>query len=143
MPAESARVVALRDRLHQGLAERVDHIKLNGHPTERLPNTVNLSFAFVEGESLMLKMKDVAVSSGSACGSASLEPSFVLRALGVPDELAHGSIRFSLGRFTTEEQIDFAIELVTKAVGELRELSPLYEMVQEGMDPATFKWTPR
>ena len=138
MPAESARVVALRDRLHHGLAERVDHIKLNGHPTERLPNTVNLSFAFVEGEALMLKMKDLAVSSGSACGSASLEPSFVLRALGVPDELAHGSIRFSLGRFTTAEQIDFAIEQVAKAVGELRELSPLYEMVQEGMDPATF-----
>jgi len=142
MPAEGPRTQALRDRLHEAVVAKVDHVKLNGHPTERLPNTANLSFAYVEGESLMMKMKDLAVSSGSACGSASLEPSFVLRALDVPDEIAHGSIRFSLGRFTTEGQIDYAIAHVIKAVEELRELSPLYEMVQEGVDPAKVKWNP-
>ncbi len=127
MADEAPRLIALRDRLHQGILARLDHVTLNGHPTERLPGTVNLSFAYVEGEALMMKMKDVAVSSGSACTSASLEPSFVLRAIGVSDALAHSSIRFSLGRFTTVEQIDYTIEQVARGVTELRQLSPLYE----------------
>ena len=131
MAAEARRLTALRDRLHQGITGRLDQVKLNGHPTARLPNTLNLSFAYIEGESLMMKMKDVAVSSASACTSASLEPSFVLRAMGLPDELAHGSIRFSLGRFTTAEEIDFAVEQVAAAATELRELSPLYELAGE------------
>ena len=131
MPAEAPRLTALRDRLHQGITARLDHVKLNGHPTRRLPNTLNLSFEYVEGESLMMKMKDVAVSSASACTSASLEPSFVLRALGVPDELAHGSIRFSLGRTTTQEEIDYAVVRVVESAKEVREMSPLYELAQE------------
>ena len=140
MGAEAGRLTALRDRLHQGIARALDHVKLNGHPARRLPNTVNLSFGYVEGESLMMKMSSVAVSSGSACTSASLEPSFVLKALGVPDELAHGSVRFSLGRFNTAEEIDEVVRRVVAAVGELRELSPLYEMVREGVDPAKIEW---
>jgi len=131
MAEEDARLTALRDRLHQGITARLDHVTLNGHPTQRLPGTVNLSFAYVEGESLMMKMKDVAVSSGSACTSASLEPSFVLRGIGVGDELAHSSIRFSLGRFTTAEEIDYVIDKVVAGVNELRQLSPLYEMARE------------
>ena len=118
----------------------LDYVKLNGHPTQRLPNTVNLSFGFVEGEALMMKMKDVAVSSGSACTSASLEPSHVLKAMDVPEDMAHGSIRFSVGRFNTQEEVDYAIEQVVKAVKELRELSPLYEMAQEGVDISKLKW---
>ena len=140
MTAEGARLTALRDRLHQGIVAGLDHLKLNGHPTERLPNTLNLSFAYVEGEALMMKMKDIAVSSGSACTSASLEPSHVLRAMGVGDDLAHSSIRFSLGRFNTEEEMDFAAGQVVKAVKELRQLSPLYEMAQEGVDLKDVKW---
>ncbi|HDZ20718.1 hypothetical protein LCGC14_0339930 [marine sediment metagenome] len=141
MPTEAPRIQALRDRLHQGIEGQLKYVKLNGHPTERLPNTLNLSFAYVEGESLMLKMPRVAVSTASACTSESLEPSFVLRAIGVPDDLAHGSIRFSLGRTTTDDQIDVVIEQVLQAVNDLREMSPLYEMVEEGIDPATVKWT--
>lgn len=141
MADDAAKLIALRDRLHDGFTSRLDYVEFNGHPTERLPNTVNLSFAYVEGESLMLKAKDIAVSSASACTSASLEPSFVLKAIGVPDELAHGSIRFSLGRFTTEEEIDHAIEQVAVAVEELRELSPLYEMVKEGIDLSEVQWS--
>ncbi len=141
MADDAVRLTALRDRLHEGLTSRLDYVEFNGHPTERLPNTVNLSFAYVEGESLMLKATGVAVSSASACTSASLEPSFVLKAIGVPDELAHGSIRFSLGRFTTEEEVDYAIEQVAKAVQELRELSPLYEMVKEGIDLSEVQWS--
>ena len=140
MPQEARRLTALRDRLHQGITAGLDHVKLNGHPTKRLPNTVNLSFEFVEGESLMMKMSDVAVSSGSACTSASLEPSYVLKALGVGDDLAHGSVRFSLGRFNTEEEIDYVIGRVVSAVKELRELSPLYEMAREGVDLKAVKW---
>ncbi|HUS47433.1 MAG TPA: IscS subfamily cysteine desulfurase [Phycisphaerae bacterium] len=139
MPGESKRLTALCDRLHKGITDKLDHVTLNGHPTERLPNTLNLSFAYVEGESLMMKMNDVAVSSGSACTSASLEPSFVLRAIGVPDELAHSSIRFSLGRFNTREEIDYVIERVARAVRDLRELSPLYELAQEGGNPGPAK----
>ncbi len=131
MPAEAPRLQGLRDRLERSITAALDAVKLNGHPTRRLPNTLNLSFAYVEGESLMMKMTDVAVSSGSACTSASLEPSYVLRALGVGDELAHGSIRFSLGRFNTAEEIDYVARRVVESVNELRELSPLYEMARE------------
>jgi cysteine desulfurase len=135
MAEEARRLTALRDRLHQGILARLDYVTLNGHPTERLPGTVNLSFAYVEGEALMMKMKDVAVSSGSACTSASLEPSFVLRGIGVSDALAHSSIRFSLGRFNTAEQIDYAIAQVVRGVNELRQLSPLYEPAAGGAPP--------
>jgi cysteine desulfurase len=140
MTEESGRISALRDRLHAGITAKTDHVRLNGHPTRRLPNTLNLSFAYVEGESLMMKFKDLAVSSGSACTSASLEPSYVLRALGVPDDLAHSSIRFSLGRFNTAEEIDLAIERVNAAVAELRQLSPLYELAQEGVSLKDVQW---
>jgi len=131
MPAEAQRLTALRDRLHEGIAGGLQFVTLNGHPTERLGGTVNLSFAYVEGEALMMKIKDIAVSSGSACTSASLEPSYVLRAMGVSDELAHSSIRFSLGRSTTQEEVDYAVGQVIAAVKELRELSPLYELATE------------
>jgi len=140
MAAEAERLSALRDRLHRGIAEQLDFVTLNGHPVHRLPNTLNLSFAYVEGESLMMKMTGIAVSSGSACTSASLEPSFVLRALGVDDDLAHGSVRFSLGRFNTRQEIDFAVESVVAAVKALRELSPLYEMAREGVDLKQIQW---
>jgi len=141
MPTEAPRLAGLRDRLQSQIMDRLPYVRLNGHPTERLPNTANLSFAYVEGESLMRKMPAVAVSTASACTSESLEPSFVLRAIGVPDDLSHGSIRFSLGRWTTEEQIDATVEHVVRAVTELREMSPLYEMVQEGIDPNSVEWS--
>ena len=131
MAEESTRLIALRDRLTEGISAGLDYVQLNGHPIRRLPNTANLSFSYVEGESLMMKMKNVAVSSGSACTSASLEPSYVLRATGVSDELAHSSIRFSLGRDTTAEEIDYTIDSVVRSVKELRELSPLYELAIE------------
>ena len=137
---EGQTLTGLRDRLHQGIIAQLDHLKLNGHPTQRLPGTLNLSFAYVEGEALMMKMKDIAVSSGSACTSASLEPSHVLRAIGVGDDLAHSSIRFSLGRFNTPEEVDYAVAQVVRAVNELRELSPLYEMAKEGVDLSKVKW---
>jgi len=141
LEAESKRLTALRERLWNGLQAELDFIYLNGHPTQRLPNNLNVSFAHVEGEGLMMAMKDLAVSSGSACTSASLEPSYVLRALGVGDELAHTSIRYGLGRFTTEEEIDFAIEQSVSAVKKLREMSPLYEMAKEGIDLSTIQWS--
>ena len=119
---------------------RLEEVSLNGHPTERLPGNLNLSFAYVEGEGLMMGMKDVAVSSGSACTSASLEPSYVLKALGVGDDLAHSSIRFGLGRFTTEEEVDYVIDHVVQAVRKLREMSPLYEMAKEGVDLKSVQW---
>jgi cysteine desulfurase len=131
MTSEAKRLASLRDRLQEAIIGPLDHIKLNGHPTHRLPNTLNLSLAYVEGEGVMLRARDVAVSSGSACTSASLEPSYVLRAIGVPDALAHSSIRFSVGRFTTTEEVDYAAKAVVKAVKDLRELSPLYEMEME------------
>jgi len=137
MSDEAARLTALRDRLHNGISADLEFVTLNGHPTERLAGTANLSFAYVEGEALMMKMKDIAVSSGSACTSASLEPSYVLRSMGVSDELAHSSIRFSLGRSTTIEEVDYVIDQVVKAVTELRELSPLYELAMEKNDSAT------
>lgn len=140
LDAEAARLASLRDRLQQRIMDSLDHVALNGHPTERTPTNLNLSFAYVEGESLMLGCKGIALSSGSACTSASLEPSYVLRATGVGDDLAHSSIRFSVGRFTTEDEIDYVAERVVATVTKLREMSPLYEMVQEGIDPATVNW---
>ena len=139
MKEENARIQALRDRLLKGLSD-IPEIYINGDLNLRVPHNLNISFAYVEGESLMMAVKDIAVSSGSACTSASLEPSYVLRALGLSDELAHSSIRFSIGRFTTEEEIDFTIDLLHKQIGRLRELSPLWEMVQEGIDLNTVQW---
>ncbi len=130
----------LRNRLKDGLFKRLDEIYLNGHPTQRIPNNLNVSFLYVEGESLMMGFNDIAVSSGSACTSASLEPSYVLKALGLGDDLAHSSIRFSIGRFTTQEEIDYTIERVCVAVEKLREMSPLYEMAQEGIDLSKVQW---
>jgi cysteine desulfurase len=140
MPDESKRLLRLRERLRAGIMDRVPESYLNGHPTERLPGNANISFAYVEGEGLMMGIKDVAVSSGSACTSASLEPSYVLRALGVGDELAHSSIRFGLGRFSTEEEVDYVIDLVVREVNRLREMSPLYEMAQQGIDIKSIEW---
>ncbi len=133
-------VTGLRERLREGLFGRLGEIYLNGHPTQRIPNNLNISFLYVEGESLMMGFNDIAVSSGSACTSASLEPSYVLKALGLGDDLAHSSIRFSIGRFTTEEEIDYAVERVCSAVEKLREMSPLYEMAQEGIDLSKVQW---
>ena len=141
MPTESPRIAALRDRLEAGLFGALDHLHLNGSREHRVPGNLNVSFAFVEGEALMMALKDVAVSSGSACTSASLEPSYVLRAMGVGDDLAHTSIRFGLGRFNTAEEIDYVLDLVVKKVRALRELSPLYEMAVEGVDPSQLPWT--
>jgi cysteine desulfurase len=138
--ADVERTTKLRDRLEQSIRAELDQVKLNGHPSERLCNTLNLSFAFVEGESMMMKMKDVAVSSASACTSATLEPSHVLKAMDVPEELAHNSIRFSLGRFTTEQDVDHAARRVVAAVKELRELSPLYDMAKSGIDLGRVQW---
>ncbi|MDH5752741.1 MAG: IscS subfamily cysteine desulfurase [Deltaproteobacteria bacterium] len=138
---EQAHLIELRDRLHQGLARELEQVHLNGHPTERHPGNLNISFAYVEGESLLMGISDIAVSSGSACTSASLEPSYVLRALGVGDELAHSSIRFGIGRFTTIEEVDYTIRRVVEEVSRLRELSPLWEMAQEGIDLSTVKWS--
>jgi len=140
MPEEAKRLEGLRDRLYRGITEKLPEVYLNGDLTYRLPGNLNLSFAYVEGEGLMMGIKDLAVSSGSACTSASLEPSYVLRALGVNEELAHTSIRFGLGRFTTVDEIDMAVEQVVSAVNRLRELSPLWEMAQEGIDLKSIKW---
>lgn len=136
---ESQRIRALRDKLLAGLQD-MEEVYVNGDMSQRVPHNLNISFAYVEGESLIMAIKDVAVSSGSACTSASLEPSYVLRALGRNDELAHSSIRFTLGRFTTEADIDFTIRLLHEKIGKLRELSPLWEMVQEGVDLNTVQW---
>jgi len=140
MPEESTRLLNLRERLRQGIMGQLDHVEVNGHPSERLPGNMNLSFGFVEGEGLMMGIKDIAVSSGSACTSASLEPSYVLKALGADDERAHSSIRFGIGRFNTEEEIDFVIRDVVRAVNHLREMSPLYEMHRAGIDLKTVQW---
>ncbi len=139
MHEENKRITALRDRLLKGLSD-MPEIYVNGDLEHRVPHNLNLSFAYVEGESMIMAVKDIAVSSGSACTSASLEPSYVLRALGLTDELAHSSIRFSIGRFTTEEEIDYTVDLLHKQIGRLRELSPLWEMVQEGIDLNTVQW---
>ncbi len=142
MAAEAVRLGALRDRLHRGITARLTETYVNGSLEHRLPGNLNISFAFVEGESLLMALKDVAVSSGSACTSASLEPSYVLRALGVGDELAHTSIRFGLGRFNTEAEVDYVTELVATSVERLRALSPLWEMHQDGIDLNSIQWTP-
>ena len=130
----------LRDRLNDGLHKNLDEIYINGSMEHRLPHNLNISFAYVEGEAMLMGLKDVAVSSGSACTSASLEPSYVLRAIGVEEELAHTSIRFGLGRFNTEEEVDYVIKLVVDKVRKLRELSPLYEMAQQGIDLKSITW---
>ena len=137
--AESARVLKLRDKLLAGVRE-MEEIYINGDLDNRVPHNLNISFNFVEGESLIMAIKDVAVSSGSACTSASLEPSYVLRALGRDDELAHSSIRFSIGRFTTEADIDFLVSLLHEKIAKLRELSPLWEMHKDGVDLSTVEW---
>jgi len=139
MAVENERVRMLRDRLMKGLTD-IDATYVNGDVEQRVPHNLNISFAYVEGESLIMAIKDIAVSSGSACTSASLEPSYVLRALGRDDELAHSSIRFTIGRFTTEEEVDYTIELLHQKIGKLRELSPLWEMVQDGVDLNTVQW---
>nr|WP_221227696.1 IscS subfamily cysteine desulfurase [Rhodocyclus tenuis] len=139
MATENEHVRALRDRLLAGLAD-LPATYVNGDVEQRVPHNLNISFAYVEGESMLMAIKDLAVSSGSACTSASLEPSYVLRALGRDDELAHSSIRFTIGRFNTEEEIDFAVKLLHQKIGKLRELSPLWEMVQEGVDLSTVQW---
>jgi cysteine desulfurase len=140
MTDEAAHLVELRTRLQAGLFERLEDVYLNGHPTERLPGNLNLSFAYVEGESLLMGINDVAVSSGSACTSATLEPSYVIRALGIDEELAHSSIRFGIGRFNTAEEIDFVTERVAGEVKRLRNMSPLYEMAKEGIDLKSVNW---
>ncbi len=139
MVEENARIGRLRDKLLKGLQD-IEATYVNGDLEHRVPHNLNMSFAYVEGESMIMAIKDLAVSSGSACTSASLEPSYVLRALGRDDELAHSSIRFSIGRFTTEEEIDYAIKLLHQKIGKLRELSPLWEMVQDGVDLSTVQW---
>jgi len=141
MGQEWERVLALRESLHKQITSQIDMVYLNGHPEHRLAGNLNLSFAFVEGEGMMMALKNVAVSSGSACTSASLEPSYVLRALGVDEELAHTSIRFGLGRFTTQEEVDYVAKLVVEKVNVLRDMSPLYEMAKEGIDLKSIAWT--
>jgi cysteine desulfurase len=140
MPEEMPRLKNLRDKLKQAIEAELDEVYLNGHPTERLPNNLNISFAYVEGESLLMGLDDVAVSSGSACTSATLEPSYVLKALGVGEDLAHTSIRFGLGRFNTEEEVDYVAEKVISNVKRLRDMSPLYEMAKEGIDLKKVSW---
>lgn len=139
MADESVRIKSLRDRLYNGLKD-IEQVFVNGSMEHRVAGNLNISFAYVEGESLMMALKDLAVSSGSACTSASLEPSYVLRALGLNDELAHSSIRFSIGRFTTEEEIDYAIGLIRNSIGKLRDLSPLWDMFKEGIDLSKVEW---
>jgi cysteine desulfurase len=140
MPTESVRMRGLRDRLKDGIFSQLDEVFINGSMTHRLPNNLNISFAYVEGESMLMGINDVAVSSGSACTSATLEPSYVLKALGVGEDLAHTSIRFGLGRFNTEEEVDYVTARVVETVRRLRELSPLYEMAKEGIDMSKMQW---
>ncbi len=133
MSQEADRLLRLRERLHQGIVGQLDHVFLNGHPVERLPGTLNLSFAYVQGEALLMNIREVAVSSGSACTSANVEPSYVLKALGVADDLAHSSIRLGLGRFNTADEVDYVIQEVVRAVNHLRGLNPVYEMTKESL----------
>jgi len=140
MAAESVRLATMRDRLQAGIMNTLDEVYLNGHPTQRLPHNLNISFAYVEGESLLMGVKEIALSSGSACTSATLEPSYVLRALGVGSDLAHSSIRFGLGRFNTDEEVEYTIKRIIETVTRLREMSPLYEMAKEGIDLKSVQW---
>jgi cysteine desulfurase len=140
MSDETGRVFGLREKLRRGIMDEIPDVYVNGNLEQRLPGNLNISFAYVEGESLLMGINDIAVSSGSACTSASLEPSYVLKALGVGEELAHSSIRFGLGRFNTDEEVDYTIGRVNEAVNRLRELSPLWEMVQEGIDLSKVQW---
>lgn len=141
MASEAERAIQLRDRLEQRIASRLDFVHFNGNREHRLPGCLNLSFSYVEGESLLMGINDIAVSSGSACTSASLEPSHVLRAMAVGDELAHSSVRFGIGRYTTQADVDYAADKLVEVVGRLREMSPLYEMVREGIDLSKVQWT--
>ena len=141
MARDLAHVQRLSRKLHEGIVEAIPHVVVNGSMDSRYPGNLNVSFAYVEGESLIMALKDVAVSSGSACTSASLEPSYVLRALGVEEDMAHTSIRFGIGRFTTDAEVDYAIQTCVKHVERLRQMSPLWEMVQEGIDLRTIKWS--
>ncbi|KAF9976440.1 cysteine desulfurase [Actinomortierella ambigua] len=141
MAYDHERISRLSQRLIKGITDKVQHVHRNGDPVQSYPGCVNLSFAYVEGESLLMALKDIALSSGSACTSASLEPSYVLRALGADDDMAHSSIRFGIGRFTTEEEVDFVISRVVAHVDKLRDMSPLWEMVQEGIDISKIEWT--
>jgi cysteine desulfurase len=140
MATEAVRMAKMRDRLQEGIMGAMEEVYLNGHPTERLPGNLNISFAYVEGEALLMGVKEIALSSGSACTSATLEPSYVLRALGVGSDLAHSSIRFGFGRFNTDEEIEYTIDRMIKAVTHLREMSPLYEMAKEGVDLKSVQW---
>lgn len=140
MEEEAARLLSLREKLRKGIMDSLEEVYLNGHPTRRMPGNLNLSFAYVEGESLLMGLKEIALSSGSACTSATLEPSYVLQALKVSPELAHSSIRFGLGRFNTEEEVDYVIGRVIETVNRLREMSPLYEMAKEGVNLKEVKW---
>ena len=140
MAKDTTRLIAMRDRLEASIMKNLEESYPNGHPTNRLPGNLNISFAYVEGESLLMGMKDIALSSGSACTSATLEPSYVLRALGVGTDLAHSSIRFGLGRFNTDDEIDYTIKKVIEIVTKLREMSPLYEMAKEGVDLKSVQW---
>ena len=142
MAAEAARIFELREHLRGRLVAEIPHAIVNGSLEHRLPGTLNISFAYVEGESLLMGLKDIAVSSGSACTSASLEPSYVLRAMGLDDELAHSSLRLTVGRLTTRDELDFVTDLIKREVARLRDMSPLWEMVQEGIDLRTIQWTP-
>jgi cysteine desulfurase len=140
MAQESEKLFKLRERLRESIMSRLDETFINGSMEHRLPHNINISFAYVEGESLLMGINDIAVSSGSACTSATLEPSYVLKALGVGEDLAHTSIRFGLGRFNTEEEVDYVADRVVETVSRLRELSPLYEMAKEGVDVSKMKW---
>ncbi len=140
MAEEGERLRRLRERLKDSIFAQLDEVYINGSVIHRLPHNLNVSFAFVEGESLLMGINDIAVSSGSACTSATLEPSYVLKALGVGEDLAHTSIRFGLGRFNTEEEVDYVVSRVVETVRRLRELSPLYEMAKEGIDLSKMNW---
>lgn len=140
MDRDAQRLLALRRRLEESITSRLDTTQVNGHPEKRLPHITNISFGFVEGESLMMAIKEIACSSGSACTSASLEPSYVLKSLGIGDDLAHSSLRLSLGRWTTQEQVDYTADAIVRAVEKLRELSPLYDLHKEGIDITKIEW---
>src|SRR5438552_5642602 len=140
MPTESVRLAKMRDRLQAGIMKALEEVYLNGHPTQRLPHNLNISFAYVEGESLLMGEKEIALSSGAACTSATLEPSYVLRALGVGSDLAHSSIRFGLGRLPPAAHVDYTAKRMVEAVKRLREMSPLYEMAKEGIDLKSVQW---